>query len=473
MGTDVEVVNPWTGAVAYRYAYQDWAAADAALARAAAAFGPWAARPIAERGAVLRAAGAGLRARREAIARTMTAEMGKLHREALAEVDKCAAACDYYAEHAAEYLAPQPVATEAVRSYVAYEPIGCVFAIMPWNFPIWQVFRFLAPALMAGNVALLKHATNVPRCADAIADVLRAAGAPEGVFGVVHIDNAMAARVIADPRVQAVTLTGSERAGRSVAATAGQHLKKCVLELGGSDPFVVLDDADLDVTIPQAVSSRFGNAGQTCIAAKRFIVTPGIADAFARRFAEAAGKLAVGDPDDPATTLAPMVRADLRDELQSQVERSIAAGAVPLLGCTPGQGASHYPASILDRVASGMPAYTEELFGPVASILRATDEEDALRLANDTGFGLGASVWTRDIARGEALAARIRAGACFVNAIVRSDVRLPFGGTKGSGYGRELAGHGIHEFTNIKTLYVAENVAPPAAPGAAPAAAVE
>jgi succinate-semialdehyde dehydrogenase/glutarate-semialdehyde dehydrogenase len=330
-----------------------------------------------------------------------------------------------------------------------------VFAVMPWNFPIWQVFRFLAPGLMAGNVAVLKHATNVPRCADAIARVLREAGVPEGVFGVLHIDNKLAEKVIADPRVKAVTLTGSDRAGRSVASNAGRNLKKCVMELGGSDPFVVLDDADLDVTIPAAISSRFGNAGQTCIAAKRFIVTPGIAEAFVQRFVEAAAKLAVGDPMDDATTLAPMARADLRDEIHAQVRRSIDAGAALLLGGTPGEGACHYPATILDHVVPGMPAYDEELFGPAASILRARDDDDAVRLANDTDFGLGASVWTRDLARGEAVARRLQAGATFVNAIVRSDVRLPFGGTKTSGFGRELAEHGIHEFMNIKTVYVA------------------
>jgi succinate-semialdehyde dehydrogenase/glutarate-semialdehyde dehydrogenase len=451
---DVEVTNPWTGQVDHRYAYESWEVADAALARARAAFEPWAALGLEARGARVARLGAVLRERREPIARTMTAEMGKLHREALAEVDKCAAACDYYAAHAGEYLQEKAIPTEARRSYVRFAPVGCVFAIMPWNFPIWQVFRFLAPALMAGNVALLKHATNVPRCADAIADAVRATGVPDGVFGVVHVDNDMAARIIADPRVQAVTLTGSERAGRSVAATAGKHLKKCVLELGGSDPFVVLDDADLDATIPMAVTGRFANAGQTCIAAKRFIVTPGIADAFVVRFAEAAGRLAVGDPGDPATTLAPMVRADLRDELDRQVRESVAAGATVVVGGAPGAGTTQYPATILDHVAPGMPAYSEELFGPVASVLRARDEADALRLANDTSFGLGASVWTRDLARGEALARGIRAGACFVNAIVRSDVRLPFGGTKSSGYGRELAEHGIHEFMNIQTMYV-------------------
>jgi succinate-semialdehyde dehydrogenase/glutarate-semialdehyde dehydrogenase len=450
----VEITNPWTGAVEYTYDYQDWPAVDAALARAAAAFPAWSARPLDERGDLLRNVAAALRSNRERLARTMSAEMGKLQREALAEIEKSAMACEYYADHAVDYLADTPVSTEAARSYVTYEPLGCVLAVMPWNFPVWQVFRFLAPALMAGNVAVLKHATNVPRCADAIAEMVSLAGVPDGVLGVLHVDNDMAAKVIADARVHAVTLTGSDRAGRSVAATAGQHLKKCVLELGGSDPFVVLDDADLERTVPMAVQSRFANAGQTCIAAKRFIVTERIADEFVRRFVEAAGKLEVGDPNDPATTLAPMVRADLREELHRQVQASIDAGAKPLLGCTPGQGASHYPASILDGVGPGMPAYDEELFGPVASILRVADADEAVRVANDTAYGLGASVWTRDAAAGERVARRIAAGATFVNAIVRSDVRLPFGGTKASGYGRELAEHGIREFVNIKTVYV-------------------
>lgn len=451
----IQLTHPWTGQVDYRYDYIGEAEVEAILARAAASAPAWAARTLEARGALLRAVAARLREEKEAIAAIMAADMGKLRRESLAEIEKSAGACDYYADHAIDYLRDSAIATEAKRSYVTYEPLGCVFAVMPWNFPIWQVFRFLAPGLMAGNVAVLKHATNVPRCADAIARVLREAGVPDGVFGVLHIDNEMAAKVIADPRVKAVTLTGSDRAGRSVASTAGRNLKKCVMELGGSDPFVVLDDADLDVTIPAAIASRFGNAGQTCIAAKRFIVTPGIADAFVQRFVEAASKLAVGDPMADATTLAPMARADLRDEIHAQVERSVAAGAQLLLGGVPGEGACHYPATILDHVVPGMPAYAEELFGPAAAILRARDDEDAVRLANDTDFGLGASVWTRDLARGEAVARRLQAGATFVNAIVRSDVRLPFGGTKTSGFGRELAEHGIHEFMNIKTVYVA------------------
>lgn len=451
----VELIHPWTGDIDYRYLYVGEAEVERVLQAAATAAPDWAARPLEARGALLRAVAGVLRTRRNDIAAIMSADMGKLRREALAEIEKSASACEYYADHAIDYLRDGAIATEAQRSYVTYEPLGCVFAVMPWNFPIWQVFRFLAPGLMAGNVAVLKHATNVPRCADAIADVLREAGVPEGVFGVLHIDNRMAERVIADRRVKAVTLTGSERAGSAVASAAGKHLKKCVMELGGSDPFVVLDDADLDVTIPAAVASRFGNAGQTCIAAKRFIVTPGIADAFVSRFVEAASKLTVGDPMHEATTLAPMARADLRDEVHAQVRRSVDAGATLLLGGEPGQGGSHYPATILDHVVPGMPAYHEELFGPAASILRAKDEDDAVRIANDTDFGLGASVWTTDKARGEAVARRLQAGATFVNAIVRSDVRLPFGGTKTSGFGRELAEHGIHEFMNIKTVYVA------------------
>lgn len=451
----VTLTHPWTGQADYRYDYVGEAEVERLLQAAADAAPGWAARSLEDRGTLLRAVATRLRDGKDDIAATMSADMGKLRREALAEIEKSAGACEYYADHAIDYLRDSAIATEAKRSYVTYEPLGCVFAVMPWNFPIWQVFRFLAPGLMAGNVAVLKHATNVPRCADAIARVLREAGVPEGVFGVLHIDNTMAERVIADPRVKAVTLTGSDRAGRSVASTAGKHLKKCVMELGGSDPFVVLDDADLDVTIPAAISSRFGNAGQTCIAAKRFIVTPGIADAFVQRFVEAAAKLAVGDPMADATTLAPMAHADLRDEIHAQVRRSVDAGAALLLGGTPGEGACHYPATILDHVVPGMPAYDEELFGPAASILRACDDADAVRLANDTDFGLGASVWTRDLARGEAVARKLQAGATFVNAIVRSDVRLPFGGTKTSGFGRELAEHGIHEFMNIKTVYVA------------------
>ncbi|MGH8063379.1 MAG: NAD-dependent succinate-semialdehyde dehydrogenase [Pseudoxanthomonas sp.] len=450
-----QTINPANGKVEYTLELMDGAAIEAILAASKAAFPDWSARPLSGRGNFLREVAAQLRIRRDDIQKMMTAEMGKLRKEALAEIDKCADACDYYAEHAAGYLEDQPIATEASNSYVRFEPIGCVLAVMPWNFPIWQVFRFLAPALMAGNVAVLKHASNVPRCADLIAEVLRDAGIPAGVFAALHIDNEQAADVLRDRRIAAVTLTGSERAGRSIAANAGDQLKKCVMELGGSDAFVVLEDANLDKTVAGAVASRFGNAGQTCIAAKRFIVVDAIADAFVQRFVEAASKLQLGDPQDEATTLAPMARQDLRDELHKQVLSSIAKGARPLLGCAPDASHAGYPASILDAVMPGMPAYDEELFGPVASILRVRDEAEAVRVANDTTFGLGGSVWTGDSERGNRVARQLQCGAAFVNAVVKSDARLPFGGTKRSGFGRELAEHGIHEFMNIKSVYVA------------------
>ena len=451
----VETTNPATGKVEYTLELMDGAVVETILAASKTAFPLWSSRPLQERGDLLRKVGAQLLARRDDIQKIMTAEMGKLRKEALVEIDKCAGACDYYAEHAADYLKDRPIATEASNSYVRFEPIGCVLAVMPWNFPIWQVFRFLAPALMAGNVAVLKHASNVPRCADLIAEVLRDAGIPVGVFAVLHIDNDQAASVLRDPRIAAVTLTGSERAGRSIAANAGDQLKKCVMELGGSDAFVVLEDADLDKTVASAVASRFGNAGQTCIAAKRFIVVDAIADAFVQRFVEAASKLKLGDPQDEATTLAPMARDDLRVELHKQVQASIAKGARVLLGCEPDASHAGYPASILDAVVPGMPAYDEELFGPVASILRVRDEAEAVRVANDTTFGLGGSVWTGDRERGNQVARQLQCGAAFVNAVVKSDARLPFGGTKRSGFGRELAEHGIHEFMNIKSVYVA------------------
>ena len=451
----VETTNPATGKVEYTLELMDAAAIETILVDSRAAFPAWSSRPLHERGALLHKVAAQLRLRRDDIQTIMTAEMGTLRKEALLEIDKCAGACDYYAEHAAAYLQDQPIATEASNSYVRFEPIGCVLAVMPWNFPLWQVFRFLAPTLMAGNVAVLKHASNVPRCADMIVEVLRDAGVPAGVFAALHIDNDQTAEVLRDKRIAAVTLTGSERAGRAIAANAGDQLKKCVMELGGSDAFVVLEDADLEKTIAGAVASRFGNVGQTCIAAKRFIVVDAIADVFVQRFVEAASKLKLGDPNDETTTLGPMARQDLRDELHKQVQASISKGAKPLLGCEPEASHAGYPASILDHVGPGMAAYDEELFGPVACILRVRDEAEAIKVANDTSFGLGGSVWTGDSERGNRVARQLQCGAAFVNAVVKSDVRLPFGGSKRSGFGRELAEHGIHEFMNIKSVYVA------------------
>jgi len=452
----VEIVNPATGKVVHRQPLLDAAGIERRLQAAADAFPAWAGRSLQDRAALVAAIATQLRRRREDLQQAMTTEMGKLKKEALAEVDKCADACDFYAGHAAGYLEPQHIDTEAQRSYVRYEPIGCVFAVMPWNFPVWQVFRFLAPALMAGNVALLKHASNVPKCADLIFEIARDAGLPAGVFDVLHIDNDQAADVLRDPRVKAVTLTGSERAGRSIAANAGDRLKKCVMELGGSDAFVVLEDVDMEKTVEAAVKSRFDNSGQTCIAAKRFIVVDAVAAEFTRRFVQAAGERRYGDPQDESTTLAPLARADLRDELHRQVQDSVAKGARVLVGGEPIEGThAGYPATVLDQVGPGMPAYEQELFGPVAAVIRVRDEAEALRVANDTRFGLGGSVWTADSARGEAFAQRMECGAAFVNSIVKSDARMPFGGSKESGFGRELAEHGIHEFMNIKTIYVA------------------
>jgi len=451
-----QTLNPFTGRALRTVELMGTAATEQRLAAAEAAFPLWSGLVLEHRAALLRKIAEGLRRRRDELQQAITREMGKLRGEALAEIEKSASVCEYYAEHAAGYLQPQPIPTEAQRSYVTCQPIGCVLAVMPWNFPLWQVFRFLAPALMAGNVALLKHASNVPGCADLIATVLAEAGVPAGVFNVLHIDNDQAAGVLRDPRIKAVTLTGSERAGRAIAANAGDQLKKCVMELGGSDAFVVLEDADLDVAVAAAVKSRFDNAGQTCIAAKRFILVEAVADDFVQRFVEAAKARVYGDPQDAATTLAPMARADLRDELQRQVRQSIDKGAKVLLGGKPlADTHAGYPATILDHVAPGMPAYTQELFGPVAAILRVKDEAEAVRVANDTVFGLGGSVWTGDAARGERVALQLRCGATFVNSVVRSDARLPFGGTKRSGFGRELGAHGIHEFVNIKTVYVA------------------
>jgi succinate-semialdehyde dehydrogenase/glutarate-semialdehyde dehydrogenase len=338
---------------------------------------------------------------------------------------------------------------------VAYQPLGAVLAVMPWNFPFWQVFRFAAPALAAGNVGLLKHASNVSLCALAIENIFGDAGFPQGAFTALLVDTERVADLVRDTRVRAVTLTGSEAAGRAVASSAGENLKKTVLELGGSDPFIVLDDADLELTVEHAVRSRFQNAGQSCIAAKRFIVTPAVADEFLERFRKAVAALRPGDPLDESSTLAPMARGDLRDDLHGQVRDALERGATPVTGCEPLSGNGYfYCASILDGVKPDMRAYAEELFGPVATVIRARDEQDALAIANESEFGLGGSVWTRDPQRGERLARGLECGAAFVNGLVKSDPRLPFGGVKRSGYGRELSWHGIHEFVNVKTVWI-------------------
>ncbi len=448
-------LNPATHELIARYDSWDGARLAAALEKAKAAQLAWARRTFHERAEVLRQAAIHVRLHRDRYAQLITTEMGKLLRESRAEVEKCAWVCEYYAQHGAEFLRDEPVVTDAQQSYVTYAPLGVILAVMPWNFPFWQVFRAAAPALMAGNGVVLKHASNVPQCALALEAICRESGLPEGVFTTLMIEAADVAGVIASPHVQAVTLTGSEETGRKVAAVAGGHLKKCVLELGGSDPFIVLADADLDFTADQAVASRFLNCGQSCIAAKRFILVPEIADAFLERFKARVEALTVGDPMDDATQIGPMARQDLRDALHAQVTDSLAQGAVALTGCRPleRQGVFYAP-SILDRVTPQTRAWHEELFGPVAIVIRAESEADALKIANDTRFGLGASLWTRDLARGEALARAIEAGSVFINGMVKSDPRLPFGGVKASGFGRELAYHGIREFVNAKTVWM-------------------
>jgi len=451
-------INPFNGETLEQLDATSTAGVEAALAAAEVAATNWAERPFKERATLLGSVAGLLRERRSDLARMITREMGKLIGEAEAEIEKCALVCDYYAERAFDdgFLADEIIGSDASRSLVAFQPLGPLLAVMPWNFPFWQVFRCAAPALAAGNTLLLKHASNVPRCALTIAELWRDAGAPEGVFQTLLIEADRAEQLVADPRIRAVSLTGSEQAGSRVAAVAGEHLKKAVLELGGSDAFVVLDDADLEQAASIAAKSRFMNAGQSCIAAKRFILVDAVADAFIERFRAAAEALAPGDPLDRDTTLAPLARRDIRETLHEQVEQSIAAGARLLCGGEPlDRPGWFYAPTLLDGVAPGMPAYEQELFGPVAAIIRARDEADALRIANDSRFGLGGSVWTADPARGEAFARRMACGAAFVNGLVKSDPRLPFGGIKTSGHGRELGALGIREFVNAKTLWIA------------------
>ncbi len=449
-------INPATGAVLETFEETPPEALDRILAGADAASRDWRRQAVWARAERLRGAARILRERKEAYARTMALEMGKPLAQGVGEAEKCAWVCDYYAEHAEELLAEQPRETDGSSSYVRLDALGPVFAIMPWNFPFWQVFRFAAPALAAGNAGILKHAPNVSRCALDIEAVFRDAGFPDGLFRTVLLSNEAAGRVIADPRVRAVTLTGSDRAGSQVAEQAGRHLKKTVLELGGSDPFIVLEDADIARAAETAAQARVVNSGQSCIAAKRFIVVDGVADRFLERLTAAMAARKVGDPLDPATAIGPQARLDLRANLHRQVEASVRRGARLLLGgeLPPGPGA-FYPATVLAAVTRGMPAFDEETFGPVAAVIRAKDEAEAIELANASAYGLGASVWTADAKRGERIARELEAGSVFVNGLVKSDPRLPFGGLKRSGYGRELSEYGLREFVNVKTVWVA------------------
>src|SRR5579884_3973478 len=451
----IESVNPATEEVLATY--QEWSPAqvEAALAAAQAAQVAWRETTFDERARLLRAVAQQLRAEKPRYAGLITDEMGKPIAEA--EADKSAWNCEYYAEHAARFLAPVPVATSAPESYVEFEPLGTVLAVMPWNYPIWQVLRFAAPALMAGNTCLLKHASNVPQCALAIEEALRTAGLPDGCFQTLLIGAGQVDAVIADDRVHAVTLTGSDLAGSQVAAAAGRALKKTVMELGGSDPFIVLADADLAAAAETAARARFQNTGQSCIAAKRFIVEERVASEFEERFQAAIGRLKVGDPRARDTNLGPVARGDLRDALDAQVRGSVVQGARVVLGGTRLEGRGYYYApTLLVGVEPSMPVFAEETFGPLAAVARVPDADAAIRLANCSRYGLGSSLWTRDLDRAKALARRIEAGQVFVNSMVASDPRLPFGGVKRSGYGRELSQYGIREFVNIQTVSISD-----------------
>ena len=449
-------VNPATGEPIRDYPEHDPAAVERLLGAALAAAETWRNLPVAERATALLRLAATLRARREPCARLMTLEMGKPIAAAESEVEKCAWVCEHYAQHGPGFLEPEPVETDAARSLVRYDPLGIVLAVMPWNFPFWQVFRCAAPALLAGNAVVLKHASNVPGSALAIADVFAASGFPDGVFTVLLVGAAAVPGLIVHPAIAAVSLTGSEPAGVSVAEAAGRAIKKTVLELGGSDPFVVLADADPEQAAAHAVTARTVNNGQSCIAAKRFIVEEPAAERFEAALIAGMRALTVGDPLDRAVAIGPLARADLRRDLHDQVLRSVRAGARLALGGEIPKGAGFfYPPTVLTGVAPGMAAFDEETFGPLAAVTRARDADEAIRLANRSRFGLGASLWTADRARGESLAAAIEAGAVFVNGVVKSDPRLPFGGIKRSGYGRELAWHGLREFVNVKAVWIA------------------
>jgi succinate-semialdehyde dehydrogenase/glutarate-semialdehyde dehydrogenase len=452
----LQSINPANDEVIREYEELTEQEIESVLQKSQTAFEQWRETDFSHKASLMKKAAEVLRDHRQEYAELMAREMGKPVSGGRAEIEKCAWVCEYYAEHAKSFLANQLIETDASKSFVTFQPLGVVLAVMPWNFPFWQVFRFAAPGLMAGNAGVLKHASNVTGCALAIEEVFREAGFPEHLFRTLKISSSKVGRVIEHPIVKAVTLTGSVPAGKAVAQKAGSVLKKTVLELGGSDPYVILEDADLDVAVPTCVNSRLINSGQSCIAAKRFIVVDKVREEFEQRFVDLMEQKTMGDPMDEGSDIGPQARTDLRDELYGQVEQSIKQGAQCLLGGKiPNQKGAWYPPTVLSNVKPGMPAYGEELFGPVASIITAKDEDDAIRIANDSRFGLGAAVFTRDAEKGARIAAeKLHAGCCFVNSLVKSDPRLPFGGIRESGYGRELSHFGIKEFVNIKTVYV-------------------
>jgi succinate-semialdehyde dehydrogenase/glutarate-semialdehyde dehydrogenase len=456
LSTVFDSINPATGETIGQYEEMSADALRHLLRQCTRAQSSWSDTPVAQRAEPMRALAELLRSRSDELAELMTREMGKPRGQAVAEAQKCALVCDYYAEHAAGFLAPDEVETDARHSFVSYRPLGLVLAVMPWNYPLWQVFRCAAPALMAGNGILLKHAPSVFGCALAIEKLMRDAGMSEHLFRSLILDIPLTTALIHDPLIAAVSVTASVRAGRAIAAEAGRALKKCVLELGGSDPFIVLHDADIDRAVEVGIASRYQNSAQSCIAAKRFIIVEEVYEQFAKKFVKAARSLKVGDPELEDTAIGPLARVDLRDALHDQVERSVEAGAHLILGGEIPEGpGAFYPVTVLGEVRPEMPAWREELFGPVAALIRAKNEQEAIEFANDSAFGLSASVWTRDLTRGERIAnEELHTGAAFVNEMSKSDPRMPFGGVRDSGYGRELSIHGIREFVNVHSVWV-------------------
>jgi succinate-semialdehyde dehydrogenase/glutarate-semialdehyde dehydrogenase len=451
----IQTINPATGAVIKTYSEMSEPEINKIIAATHHAFLQWRETGFSERAAKLNNVAKLLTDNKLAYANLITQEMGKPIKTAVSEIEKCALLCQHFAAHAADYLKPRVIQTEMSKSYVMYEPLGAIFAVMPWNFPFWQVFRFAAPALMAGNACVLKHAPTTTGCGLFIEQIFKQAGFPENLFRTIIIDVELADNIIAHPNIVGVTLTGSVRAGRSVAVEAASHLKKFVLELGGSDPYLILEDADLDLAAEQCVRARLANAGQVCIAAKRLIVVDAVRDAFEKKVIEKAQQYKVGDPLDESVTLGPLARADLRDTVHEQVQQSIAKGAELVMGGRLIEGSGfYYPVTVLKNVMPGMPAYDAEIFGPVIAFIAAKNEQAAITIANDSPYGLGAAVFTKDLQRGEKIARQLEAGTCCVNTLVASDPRLPFGGIKSSGFGRELAAEGIREFTNVKTICV-------------------
>jgi len=460
----IQTINPTTGEVLETFEPYSEQQVNQALDQAREAFLHWRTISFAERGKYLHSVASHLRDRKTELARIAVLEMGKSITEAEAEVEKCAWNCDFFAENAESFLRDEKVASNASESYVAFRPLGVVLAIMPWNFPYWQVFRFAAPTLMAGNTSVLKHASNVSRVALEIERIFQEAGLPQGVLRTVLVPGSETGRLIEDSRIAAVTLTGSEAAGVEVAATSGHVLKKTVLELGGSDPFIVLEDADLDEAAQVAVTARFQNNGQSCIAAKRFIVVDSVAEAFEQKFVANTARLKVGDPLEYDTRIGPLARKDLQETLDQQVQQSIQQGAKVLIGGKAREGKGNfYEPTILTNVTPQMSVFTDETFGPVAAVIRARDTEHALELANDSKFGLSSNLWTRNIEQARELTARIEAGGVFINGMTASDPRLPFGGVKRSGYGRELSSFGIREFVNVQTVWIGPKVENPPA----------